>query len=63
MPRGHSTRPPTKESLINNQPVSREPLQQFLFLFARPFSTAGTFRSQALLWGDPATSLQQFPKQ
>lgn len=41
--------PPTKEGLINNQPVSREPLQQFLFLFARPFSTTGTFHSQALL--------------
>lgn len=50
VPHGHSTRTP-KEGLINSQPVSREPLQQFLFLFARPFSTTGTFHNQGFLWG------------
>lgn len=50
VPHGHSTRTP-KESLINNQPVPRELLQQFLFLFARPFSTTGTFHNQGLLSG------------
>lgn len=45
---------PTKEGLINNQPVSREPLQQFLFLFASPFSTKGLSTDKAFSGRDSA---------